>query len=151
RPVCTSVEALWNEFTAIHGELPPPPKEQTPDASMDSYLSAAAKKGPSAICLSGGGIRSAAFSLGVIQALARKGLLTQFDYLSTVSGGGYIGGWLSALIHAHNNNVGEVQDLLAQRKPSPELTALRSFTTFLTPKPGLTSADSWAGVVLWLR
>src|SRR5262249_48647185 len=52
-----------------------------------------------ALCLSGGGIRSAAISLGVIQALVDKGLLNQFHYLSTVSGGGYIGSWLSAWLH----------------------------------------------------
>ena len=50
----------------------------------------------SALCLSGGGIRSAAFALGVIQFLAKAGLLHRFEYLSTVSGGGYIGSWLSA-------------------------------------------------------
>jgi Patatin-like phospholipase len=44
-----------------------------------------------ALCLSGGGIRSAAFGLGIIQGLARANLLAEFDYLSTVSGGGYIG------------------------------------------------------------
>ena len=49
-----------------------------------------------ALCMSGGGIRSAAFGLGIIQGLAKLGLLGRFDYLSTVSGGGYIGGWLSA-------------------------------------------------------
>src|SRR4051812_42516471 len=49
----------------------------------------------SALCISGGGIRSATFGLGAIQGLAERGLLQQFDYLSTVSGGGYIGSWLS--------------------------------------------------------
>jgi hypothetical protein len=65
----------------------------------------------SALCLSGGGIRSASFCLGVLEGLARisrnpslnapvpsgsrpNGLLDQLDYLSTVSGGGYIGSWL---------------------------------------------------------
>jgi predicted acylesterase/phospholipase RssA len=43
------------------------------------------------VALSGGGIRSATFALGVLQALARHDLLARFDYLSTVSGGGYIG------------------------------------------------------------
>src|SRR5712692_5482641 len=38
----------------------------------------------SALCLSGGGIRSASFALGVLQALARHGLLKHFHYLSTV-------------------------------------------------------------------
>src|SRR5690348_6222574 len=50
----------------------------------------------SALCLSGGGIRSATFALGVIQGLAERGVLSTFDYLSTVSGGGYVGGWLTA-------------------------------------------------------
>ena len=44
------------------------------------------------LALSGGGIRSATFSLGVLSALARHGLLRHVDFLSTVSGGGYIGG-----------------------------------------------------------
>jgi len=43
------------------------------------------------LALSGGGIRSATFSLGILQALASHNLLKKFDYLSTVSGGGYIG------------------------------------------------------------
>jgi len=47
------------------------------------------------LALSGGGIRSATFCLGVVQVLARAGLLTKFDYLSTVSGGGYLGTFLS--------------------------------------------------------
>ena len=51
-----------------------------------------------ALCLSGGGIRSATFALGVLQGLAEHDLLDDFHYLSTVSGGGYIGSWLSALI-----------------------------------------------------
>src|SRR5215212_7578304 len=45
------------------------------------------------LALSGGGIRSATFNLGVLQALAELNLLARFDYLSTVSGGGYIGSW----------------------------------------------------------
>ena len=34
-------------------------------------------------------IRSATFNLGILQGLARHRLLQQFDYLSTVSGGGF--------------------------------------------------------------
>lgn len=47
--------------------------------------------------LSGGGIRSATFSLGVFQALAAHGLIREIDYLSTVSGGGYFGSFLGRL------------------------------------------------------
>lgn len=66
----------------------------TPEpAATKTSLAAAVDAAPddlSALCLSGGGIRSATFGLGVIQALARFGLLNRFHYLSTVSGGGYI-------------------------------------------------------------
>src|SRR5208283_3964938 len=48
------------------------------------------------LSFSGGGIRSATFNLGVIQAFAKDRLLRHVDYLSTVSGGGYIGSWLSS-------------------------------------------------------
>lgn len=50
------------------------------------------------LALSGGGIRSATFCLGIVQVLVRKGLLPQFDYLSTVSGGGYLGSFLSCAL-----------------------------------------------------
>jgi hypothetical protein len=50
------------------------------------------------LALSGGGIRSATFGLGVLQALARHDLLGCFHYQSTVSGGGYIGAFLQGLI-----------------------------------------------------
>jgi hypothetical protein len=49
------------------------------------------------IAFSGGGIRSATLSLGIAQALARKGRLLDFDYCSTVSGGGYFGSFLGGL------------------------------------------------------
>jgi hypothetical protein len=41
--------------------------------------------------LSGGGIRSATFSLGIFQGLASLKMLPRIDFLSTVSGGGYFG------------------------------------------------------------
>ena len=49
------------------------------------------------LTLSGGGIRSATVSLGMLQALARAGMLESFDYLSTVSGGGSAGSFLCSL------------------------------------------------------
>src|SRR5713226_7236077 len=50
------------------------------------------------LAFSGGGIRSATFNLGVLQGLAKLGLLRRFDYLSTVSGGGYLGTWLMSCV-----------------------------------------------------
>jgi hypothetical protein len=47
--------------------------------------------GLTGLALSGGGIRSASFCLGAMQGLHAKDVIDQIDYLSTVSGGGYIG------------------------------------------------------------
>ncbi|ABD08529.1 conserved hypothetical protein [Rhodopseudomonas palustris HaA2] len=47
------------------------------------------------LSLSGGGIRAATVALGVLEGLASRGLLQRIHYLSTVSGGGYIGSALS--------------------------------------------------------
>jgi hypothetical protein len=114
-----------------------------------------------ALCLSGGGVRSATFCLGIIQALAEKGLLDKFDYLSTVSGGGYIGGWLSAWSHRHPNGLcgvmNELEKGLNHESASsiePEagpVSNLRRFSNYLTPKLGLFSADSWTLVASYLR
>ncbi|WP_416409612.1 patatin-like phospholipase family protein [Agrobacterium rosae] len=52
----------------------------------------------SGLALSGGGIRSATFAMGVLVSLSRRNLLPQFDYLSTVSGGGYTGSFLTQLL-----------------------------------------------------
>lgn len=49
------------------------------------------------VAISGGGIRSATFALGVFQAFARLGLIRRIDFLSTVSGGGYFGASLTRL------------------------------------------------------
>ena len=50
------------------------------------------------LALSGGGIRSATFSLGLLQGMADRNILPYIDILSTVSGGGYIGSWLIAWV-----------------------------------------------------
>ena len=63
------------------------------------------------LALSGGGIRAATFSLGLLQGLHDLGVLRIFDYLSTVSGGGYIGGWWSAWLHRKPNGTGARRDI----------------------------------------
>src|SRR6266446_276302 len=109
----------------------------------------------SALCLSGGGIRSACFALGVMQALARHRLLFSFDYLSTVSGGGYIGSWLSAWRH-HAQDDEAVRAALVARTVDPpdepaQLQGLRASSNFLTPKTGAMSPDTWTAVALFIR
>src|SRR5437667_11440459 len=68
------------------------------------------------LAFSGGGIRSATFNLGILQALATRDLLRGFDYLSTVSGGGFIGSWLAALTLRLKSpgDFGPGQDVLKQ-------------------------------------
>lgn len=106
------------------------------------------------LALSGGGIRSATFCLGVLQALAARGKLAAFDYLSTVSGGGYIGAWLSAWVH--RTNLAEVQAALGrsilpgEEEPFP-LTWLRRYSNYLAPRVGLFSTDSLTLIATWLR
>lgn len=49
------------------------------------------------IAFSGGGIRSATLSLGLVEALTSRGFFYGFDLMSTVSGGGYFGSFLRSL------------------------------------------------------
>ncbi|MGY0194256.1 patatin-like phospholipase family protein [Leptothrix sp. BB-4] len=106
-----------------------------------------------ALCLSGGGIRSATFSLGVLQALARRGELASFHYLSTVSGGGYIGSWLSSWIR--HRSLAEVSAALAgaehgsRAEPEP-VHRLRAYANYLSPVRGL-STDSLSLAAIFLR
>lgn len=113
------------------------------------------------LAFSGGGIRSATFNLGVIQGLARERFLTQIDYLSTVSGGGYIGGWLTAWIK--RDGCANVQDSLernAEQPPSGQgwrylepdpVRFLRNFSNYLAPRAGLVSTDTWALLSSYFR
>ncbi len=55
------------------------------------------------LAFSGGGVRSATFCLGALQALIGSGHMKRFDYLSTVSGGGYIGSCLSSLLSGRDD------------------------------------------------
>src|SRR3954447_20257288 len=102
----------------------------------------------SALCISGGGIRSATFALGAIQGLAECGLLDQFDYLSTVSGGGYIGSWLSAWTRRAGGlrrvtpHLPRAARPAAPGEPDP-IEHLREYNNYLSPRLGFFSADTW--------
>jgi len=124
------------------------------------------KRDHAALCLSGGGIRSGSFALGLMQSLAGlpspgvASYLGQFDYLSTVSGGGYIGGWFSAWVMRTKNarNQGMADDVLraladqsAVNDEAPAIENLRVNSNYLTPKVGAMSADAWADVAMYLR
>jgi predicted acylesterase/phospholipase RssA len=102
------------------------------------------------LAFSGGGIRSATFHLGVLQGLAEYGLLKQVDYLSTVSGGGYIGSWLARWIR--EQGIEKVEATLpGGAEEAPEVNFLRDYSNYLTPRVGLLGADTWAAITLYLR
>jgi predicted acylesterase/phospholipase RssA len=117
------------------------------------------------LAFSGGGIRSATFNLGVIQALASKNLLKFVDYLSTVSGGGYIGSWLSSWAYsvsrqpaASDNHIAEIEKQLnggprhiGDIVEPPQIHFLRKYSNYLTPKLGALSGDTLAFVGTYLR
>jgi len=162
----------------------PPPDSPKIDASEEEKVRQLRRQALDedlvGLALSGGGIRSATFCLGFLQALAEFRLLSRFDYLSTVSGGGYIGGWLAAWIKRE----GEVRNVERQLCPNridearakrwrgpqrplpddseelrgPVLDAepepihhLRDFSNYLAPRPGVFSADGWVLIAVYLR
>jgi hypothetical protein len=94
------------------------------------------------LAFSGGGIRSATFNLGVLQGLEEVGLLPLVDYLSTVSGGGYIGSWYLACLK---------EGLKDGKEREPALRHLRKFSRYLAPQAGFFSADAWTIAMVWLR
>jgi hypothetical protein len=81
------------------------------------------------LALSGGGIRSAAFCLGVMQALAKQGVMKQVDYLSTVSGGGYIGAAASLNMARDGQSFPFVD--ATEMKDSDAVKVLRDRTNYL--------------------
>ena len=141
-------------------------------ARIDQRRSAASNDGPLkpgrrpwGLALSGGGIRSATFALGVLQSLARKRasasratpafkpLLSRFDYLSTVSGGGYIGAFFSALFRPPESRGAAgatVKDALAAQALSD-----LAYARLAIDPPGRLTSDTQAGEpdlpLRWLR
>lgn len=115
-----------------------------------------------ALAFSGGGIRSATFNLGVLQGLAELDLLKRFDYLSTVSGGGYIGAWLTAHTKRAPEGLTSTCEALApprsgqgdgHSRPAEarSLRWLRQYSNYLTPQLGLFSLDTVAFIGSYFR
>ncbi len=133
------------------------------------------------LAFSGGGIRSATFNLGVLQGLAQYNKVRAFDYLSTVSGGGYIGNWLEAWIKrsapeqdvqhpAAREGIDAVEEELRPARTArpksvelrewadqkshtepPPIRFLRDYSNYLTPRLGALGADTWTVIAIYLR
>ena len=120
------------------------------------------------LALSGGGIRSATFSLGVLQSLAENQLLRKIDYLSTVSGGGYVGSFLGRWFcrfsdpsypshhsrkkeddstHVHKSPMELIESDLADCHSKP-VTWLRENGRYISPNG---AGDTWLAIVSYIR
>jgi hypothetical protein len=138
-----NARVLIDEYCWLNPNKPRP-------ADLDAYFRETREK-QAALCLSGGGIRSAAFALGVLQALSRKRLLTDFHFLSTVSGGGYIGSFIQRWINDAPGGATDVMNALEHAEEKPQITRLRQNSNFITPRIGLASNDTWTAVAMSLR
>ena len=85
------------------------------------------------LAFSGGGIRSASFCLGVVQRLITNDLFKYVDYLSTVSGGGYTGSCLSALMQRERDGARNLVDRHGPHEP-PALNHVRNTSNYLLPE-----------------
>ena len=86
-----------------------------------------------------GGIRSATFNLGVLQALERRGILKYIDYLSTVSGAGYIGSSLTWFMSRLATGFPFGTTRADNAGFAGKVTAgLRAHGSYLTPGDGIT-------------
>lgn len=118
------------------------------------------------VCFSGGGIRSATFNLGILQGLAALNVLKTVDYLSTVSGGGYIGSWFHGLIKRQpykslkkldNSPYSGYEEYLKDEDRNPgdpasdPITFLRKYSNYLAPQLGFFSTDLWVVGTIWFR
>jgi len=107
------------------------------------------------LALSGGGIRSATFNLGLLQALDQLRVLKHVDYLATVSGGGYVGGFWTAwlLRNTPKPDPAEPDEKMFPIADEPgggesaEVRHLREFSRFLLPRVRVVGTEFW-GIVM---
>ncbi len=150
-------------------------------SDIEQLRTQALERGMFGLAFSGGGIRSATLGLGVLQGLGHLKLLRFVDYFSTVSGGGYIGGWLAGWIHReqsllnvekqldpHRLHQGHAQRVVKTREDAPSSSINPAYKV---PKviddepepiqhlraysrylaPKLFSADTWTLGAIYLR
>lgn len=148
-------EAWQFELDALRGDAPP---EQVRPASEAALIERAHGAGMAGLAFSGGGIRSATFNLGILQALAELHMLRDFDYLSTVSGGGYIGAWFSKWLKRLKGDIDAMEEALTPgatgeevKKEAEEIRFLRQYSNYLTPRVGFFSADTWSVLTTYVR
>ena len=175
------IQAMVSSLKVRLGRAPPttpPDVEAVKEAELEVILGQEAHYDPKdveawGLALSGGGIRSATFGLGVLQALARHDLLGCFHYQSTVSGGGYIGAFLQGLIRRRGFDEAfkvlrsrlderpEMSDVTTDAMPDEVARAaarirqpirhLREYSNYLSPRKSPLSGDTLGMVGTYVR
>lgn len=129
---------------------PPAPESatrgQSPPAEREPIMRPTVGSNVVGLALSGGGVRSASFCLGALQALDKADVLKNIDYLSTVSGGGYIGTSLSAAM-THSKGEFPFKSSLSQDEPYP-VQHIRNHSNYLFPRG---SINFFYNIVIYLR
>jgi hypothetical protein len=158
-------EREWIRIRAEKRRIRNVQKQADADGAQQSSVNAA----EIGLAISGGGVRSATYGLGVLQGMARIGcgeesLLGQLGYLSSVSGGSYLNSWFSTWISRAGFQA--VQKALAERiAKSPyhvaetqaeryqaqrPISHLRQYSSYLSPKTGPFSSDTWTAIAGYL-
>jgi predicted acylesterase/phospholipase RssA len=125
-------ESEGGSGTAAPEALPAVPAGKNGRAEAEPIMRPTANSSLIGLALSGGGVRSASFCLGALQALDKAGVLQNVDYLSTVSGGGYIGTSLSA---AMTRSEGQFPFTSSQTQDEPyPVQHIRNHSNYLFPQ-----------------
>jgi Patatin-like phospholipase len=114
---------------AEHPSMTVPPKKPDPQRTRPQPIPTTSV----GLALSGGGIRSAAFCLGALQALDFFGITDKIDYLSTVSGGGYMGACLTASM-SQNGGRFPFGDEDADVRDNDVVGHIRNYSNYLMPR-----------------
>lgn len=128
------VTALNGEGRELRGEIRL--EIEAEDVAKQPVLTPAADANVVGLALSGGGIRSAAFCLGVLQALDAEKVLEQVDYMSTVSGGGYIGCSLTACLEQSGSPWSFPYTSRLKEDEPLALQHIRDYSNYLFPHGG---------------
>ncbi|MFH6989709.1 patatin-like phospholipase family protein [Flavobacterium collinsii] len=150
-------EELQASKTTDENLIIDPPEKSAENKNINDPMLKAVDMKLVGLAFSGGGIRSATFNLGILQKLASFDVLEKIDYISTVSGGGYIGSWYTSWVK-RSGSFSKVTDQLSPEKSSDPFADevrpirwLRMFSNYLSPNVGIMSPDAWTSGLTWLR
>jgi hypothetical protein len=138
RKSAAEAETAHAQLRADSAEIPHPPSAQA--SPYDKSRPQPVPCDATGMAFSGGGIRSAAVCLGALQAFESRRLLDSVDYLSTVSGGGYIGSCLSAATCSPEGRPFPFGDDVLD---SSAVAHLRNYSNYLLPR-GRSSLTNFA-------